>query len=113
MGRQLSNLSGRITVAVICLLLAPAGLQADGFSEYGNVEFVVVEQERGLPVRGTTSKTVLNVHGEPSKRRGPVGSPPISVWHYDSFDVYFEDQLVITTVDKDDTLPFELEGITQ
>ena len=113
MGGQLFNFSGRITGFAVGIALASMGVQAQGFNDYGDIEFAVVEQQRGLPVRGTTTSAVLEQFGEPEQRKGPVGTPSISVWHYESFDVYFENQLVITSVDKQDTLPFELEGITQ
>ncbi|MEJ2178697.1 MAG: hypothetical protein P8Y12_12410 [Gammaproteobacteria bacterium] len=37
-----------------------------------------------------------------------MGNPPISSWHYQDYKVYFEYDLVITTVADDDQLPASL-----
>ena len=97
-------------VAVLCFPVS-GNLHAEGFSDYGAESFAEMEQRRGLPVRGTTTKAVLAEFGEPVSRKGPVGNPPISAWHYENFDVYFEHQLVITSIDKEDALPTELKNI--
>lgn len=73
--------------------------------------FVEVEQARDLPIRGASSGSVVAQHGEPESKRGPVGDPPISTWYYPSFRVYFEHNLVITTVAEEDHLPSKLEAI--
>ncbi len=36
--------------------------------------------------------------GAPESIKGPVGEPPISVWEYSGYSVYFEYDLVIHTV---------------
>jgi hypothetical protein len=102
---------GTLSLLTGLCLTGSDGVLAEGFKNYENEVFAEVEKVRGLPVRGTTTKTVLAEHGDPMDRNGPVGDPPISSWHYENFDVYFEHQLVITTVDKEDTLPTELEDI--
>ena len=73
-----------------------------------NEHFVEIESARSYPVRGMSSSGVLREHGEPQERTGPVGNPPISSWTYDEFTVYFESDLVITTVAGEDRLPTEL-----
>lgn len=70
--------------------------------------FVGIEKERGLPMRGQSSATVRERFGEPQSTKAPVGKPPISSWNYPGFKVYFEHDLVITTVADDDHLPVSL-----
>ncbi|GAA6152769.1 hypothetical protein [Pseudoteredinibacter isoporae] len=53
-----------------------------------------------LPNRGLSSKQLLSQFGEPLQTNGPVGSPPISQWHYDGFVVYLEGDYVIHAVRK-------------
>lgn len=55
------------------------------------------------PTRGMHQDTVLRRWGEPQQRVGAVGGnlpqhPPISRWVYPGFTVYFERELVITSV---------------
>ena len=94
-------------------MLVAGLLLAAGSVAYGgdNTEFAVMEQQRDYPVRGTSSGRVLELFGEPNTRSGPVGDPPISTWQYDSFSVYFEHELVITTVAQEDRLPNKLHDI--
>jgi hypothetical protein len=70
--------------------------------------FISIEKERGLPMRGQSSASVRERFGEPQSTRAPVGNPPISSWHYQDYKVYFEYDLVITTVADDDQLPASL-----
>lgn len=55
------------------------------------------------PTRGMHQETVLRRWGEPQQRVAAVGGnlpqhPPISRWVYPGFTVYFERELVITSV---------------
>lgn len=52
------------------------------------------------PDRGMSMQRVRQRFGEPIKRVAPVGEPPISRWVYDRYTVYFERDLVITSVVK-------------
>jgi hypothetical protein len=65
---------------------------------------VPVGQQTGstqsLPHKGASQSSVLAQYGEPSKRTGPVGTPPITTWDYNGFSVYFEHQHVIHAVVK-------------
>jgi hypothetical protein len=78
-------------------------------SETGN--FAAMEDERGFPVRGMSSSAVIEQYGEPGSRTTAVGDPPISMWQYEAFNVYFEYKLVITTVATEDLLPEKLKEI--
>ena len=76
-----------------------------------DVAFVQLEQERGLPVRGQHSKAVITQFGEPDTKGLAVGEPPIRRWVYSDFVVYFEHDLVITSVSNQDKLPVKLHDI--
>lgn len=52
------------------------------------------------PDRGVTQAAVVRDFGEPVGRSGPVGEPPISMWEYEPFVVYFEYDRVVHTVAK-------------
>jgi len=86
-------------IALVCLIGAsslpgtaaaesvavPAGQQADRSSV-------------DIPQSGMKQSSVENHYGNPNSRRGPVGDPPITVWSYNGFTVYFEYDRVIHTV---------------
>ena len=73
--------------------------------------FASVEKSRDYPVRGHSRSQVQQKHGEPEQAKSAVGQPPISSWRYPEFVVYFEHDLVITSVASEDTLPSKLENI--
>ena len=50
------------------------------------------------PTRGMSKNTVRARYGEPARRIGAVGDPPISKWIYDDFTVVFEYNLVLHAV---------------
>jgi len=50
------------------------------------------------PSRGLTMNQVIAQFGEPSIKKNAVGEPPITVWKYDKFSVYFEKSWVINSV---------------
>lgn len=51
------------------------------------------------PERGSTMETVQAAIGPPQSTSGPVGEPPITVWHYPNFNIYFEYDKVLHTVE--------------
>jgi hypothetical protein len=63
------------------LTLGPIGPAADG------------------PKRGSTMVDVEATIGSPQSTSGPVGDPPITVWHYSTFNVYFEYDKVLHSVE--------------
>ncbi len=91
----------------VCLLTVGSGLASAAES----LAFVSIEKARGLPIRGQSRSSVRNKFGEPESRKGAVGDPPISTWAYPEFIVYFEYNLVITTVKQDDHLPTKLGNL--
>ncbi len=52
------------------------------------------------PKTGTSKADVRSQFGDPIRTRGPVGTPPISTWEYDQFNVYFEYDHVVHAVVK-------------
>ncbi len=52
------------------------------------------------PMIGMTSDEVEATFGAPKDWSDPVGEPPITIWHYDEFSVYYEYNRVIHTVVK-------------
>ena len=52
------------------------------------------------PGTGVSKEYVAKKFGDPVSKEPAVGEPPISVWHYDSYSVYFEHNKVVHTVLK-------------
>jgi len=50
------------------------------------------------PSRSMKMSSVEAQFGEPLMRHPTVGEPPITRWDYDGYSVYFEHDLVLTTV---------------
>lgn len=55
-------------------------------------------QSVNVPKRGITMNQVITEFGEPNEKKGPIGEPPITIWKYDNFSVYFEKSWVINSV---------------
>lgn len=87
--------SGLIIIAMAYCLVLPS-VSADTLSIPGHSESA---QMQLLPKRGISMDVVLEEFGEPDKRYGPIGEPPISEWVYGGFRVYFESETVLHTVD--------------
>ncbi len=51
-----------------------------------------------LPKNGQDKATVEAKFGTPLEKLPAVGDPPISSWKYDTYSVYFEDDLVLSSV---------------
>jgi len=52
-----------------------------------------------MPSRGVSMDDVISQFGEPDDRFGPVGDPAITEWVYGSFRVYFENEIVLHSID--------------
>jgi hypothetical protein len=65
-----------------------------------SAESVPAKGNNGInrPGRGQSMELVLRRFGEPDSILPAVGEPPITRWVYQGFTVYFEHQLVITSV---------------
>ena len=51
-----------------------------------------------LPKNGQSKADIESKFGAPAEKRLAVGDPPISSWKYDTYSVYFEYDLVLSTV---------------
>ena len=51
------------------------------------------------PKRGLSMAQVEAMIGAPQSTAGPVGDPPITVWSYATFNVYFEYDKVLHSVE--------------
>jgi hypothetical protein len=61
------------------------------------------ENTQSMPTRGMLMSAVAAQYGEPASKSGPVGGdskqqPPITTWHYPNFNVYFENDHVVSSV---------------
>jgi len=62
-----------------------------GLSKQGNYSLET-------PSIGMDLSEVKSTFGAPLSTKGPTGQPPITLWQYDSFSVYFEGEHVIHSV---------------
>ena len=74
------------------------------------IEKVEQSMLRDLPENGLSKAQVEARYGEPAEKRAPVGQPPITRWVYDSFNVFFEYDLVIDSVLHQDAIRREVEA---
>ena len=73
------------------------------FSEFSVAEVLIIDrikQEKNftIPTRGMSMQQVISEFGEPEVKKAPIGEPPISIWKYQKFSVYFERNWVIDSV---------------
>ncbi len=62
------------------------------------IDEVRASRSMDLPDNGLSMQSVENRWGTPLQRYGAVGEPPITRWQYSEYSVYFEHDLVITSV---------------
>ena len=77
-------------------LFAQAAVAGDNLVIPGHV---ATAETQVMPRRGISMDDVLSTFGEPDNRVGPVGEPPITEWVYGSFRVYFENEIVLHSID--------------
>lgn len=82
-----------LAISLFWLCAGPLPAETLNVPEDGQENFSIT-----LPGRGMTMEQVEKRFGEPSKKEGPVGNPPISTWVYKRFTVYFEGHYVIHAV---------------
>ncbi|WP_020409725.1 hypothetical protein [Hahella ganghwensis] len=86
--------------ALACCLLVAASLTTNADEIKTPVMNQADRQMVNLPRTGQDMNSVESQFGNPVSRKGPVGTPPITVWEYPGYTVYFEGQHVIHTVLK-------------
>jgi hypothetical protein len=85
----------------VSLFLATASLaQADVVSIIDSYDAPNTEQGVLRPIRGMSMAQVEQKFGQAEETSPAVGEPPITVWSYPDFKVYFEHNLVIYSVVK-------------
>ena len=64
-----------------------------------------MQEMMSVPTNPMTMDKVRDAYGSPRLERPAVGEPPITRWEYDGYTVYFEHQLVITSVTDAEIAP--------
>ncbi len=62
------------------------------------IDEVRASKSMGLPDNGLSMEAVESRWGPPQSRQAAVGEPPITRWEYSDYSVYFEHDVVITSV---------------
>ncbi len=75
-----------------------SGLAAPVTAEVLLIDEVIASKSMGLPDNGLSMEAVESRWGAPQQRLAAVGEPPITRWEYPDYSVYFEHNLVITSV---------------
>jgi hypothetical protein len=81
-------------VLAVLLALAPVITLADVLI----LDEVKQADSMNLPGNGQSKAVIESTYGAPTQKHAAVGDPPITRWDYDSFSVYFEYDLVLSTV---------------
>lgn len=73
------------------------------FTGISSADVLIIERIQNsksinVPDRGLSMDQVIAEFGEPIVRKESIGSPPITVWKYNDFSVYFEKTWVINSV---------------
>ena len=95
-----NRLTNTLKTALICGL----ALGAASLAQAETVSIPLGQQGEAWnvqsPAHGISKAQVEDRYGSPLKTMGPVGEPPIYVWDYADFTVYFEGDRVIHSVVK-------------
>ncbi|MCF6225514.1 MAG: hypothetical protein L3J22_04315 [Xanthomonadales bacterium] len=92
-----SNLLPIILVILILPLLLPVTTTADVLLI---PDADTSDTRPEFPQNGLSMSTVRQQYGEPLKEHPAIGEPPITRWEYQDFTVFFENDQVITAVQK-------------
>ncbi|MBV2096653.1 MAG: hypothetical protein KUF80_17295 [Candidatus Thiodiazotropha sp. (ex Codakia orbicularis)] len=86
-----------LSAAIICLLALPA--TADVLL-IESIHSVPINSEEGIPrpKRSMSMDQVAQRYGQPVTAYPSVGEPPITRWDYSGYSVFFEYDLVLTSV---------------
>ena len=90
------NMRTGLKILLLTSLFVMPALQAESLSIPGHT---LTDQVQVMPRRGSNMNAVVVEFGQPEERYGPVGEPPISEWVYGSFRVYFENEIVLHSID--------------
>lgn len=90
----------RMVLALTTAVAALAAFTADAKADVLLIEEVRQAEGMQLPVNGISKDDVRAKFGAPAQTHAPVGDPPITRWDYAQWSVYFEYDLVLSTVLK-------------
>lgn len=90
------NMRTRLTLLLLSSLLVMPALQAQNLAIPGHT---ATDQVQPMPKRGSNMNAVIVEFGQPDERYGPIGEPPITEWVYGTFRVYFENDIVLHSID--------------
>ena len=85
-------------VLTLVLALVWALVAATSVADVLLIEEVRQADRMQVPANGQTKAEVEARFGAARKQHEPVGDPPITQWEYDGWSVYFEHDLVLSTV---------------
>ncbi|MBT3047639.1 MAG: hypothetical protein G8D61_20065 [gamma proteobacterium symbiont of Ctena orbiculata] len=86
-----------LSAAIICLLALPASADVLLIE---SIHSVPINSEEGIPrpKRSMSMDQVAQRYGQPVTAYPSVGEPPITRWDYSGYSVFFEYDLVLTSV---------------
>ena len=84
----------RVLIGCSCLLLSSVAFADELSVPVGNQG----DQNIQRPNNGMSKDLVEKRYGAPEMIKGPVGDPPITIWKYKTYSVYFEYDKVLHTV---------------
>lgn len=86
------------TLKYLMLGLLLVGFTAPAAAEVLLIDEVIASKSMDLPDNGLSMQAVESRWGAPQQRSAAVGEPPITRWEYSDYSVYFEHNVVITSV---------------
>jgi hypothetical protein len=86
-----------LSTALICLLALPASAEV---LLIDSINASPINSEEGVPrpTRSMSMDQVSQRYGQPLTAYPSVGEPPITRWDYSNYSVFFEYDLVLTSV---------------
>lgn len=85
------KMTNMIKYSMLFMLL---GVSSLGFADTKSADPATVP----LPQSGMNMQQVVTTFGQPAEQLPSTGKPPITVWRYADFNVYFEHQTVLHSV---------------
>lgn len=80
------------------LLKGSIFLMTLSLSTIGLANPILVDAAPSLPSTGMNMQQVESRFGAPAEKQPSIGQPPITIWRYAEFNVYFERQQVLHSV---------------
>lgn len=88
----------RLAIGCLCLIMSSLSLADELQVPVGQQG----DKTQQRPDSGMSKQLVEDKFGVPETVKGPVGEPPITIWRYKHFTVYFEyDRVIHSVLHKD------------